>query len=142
MTTTLFHGSPRADLTQLDPSHCIIDPADWAGVSVVGIKQTDPVVWLTPDFDIAVAFALKGHVQDLAIDPHAGVLYLQGTPVSSEIHGYVYQVTVTATCVEVNPLEWVSLHPVDTAKKIRVTANSFRRLQPQWVTALPEPPSP
>ncbi len=133
----LFHGSPVPDLRLLDPSRCVVDPSAWAGVSVAGIKQTDPVVWLTPDFDVAIAFALKAHVRDLAVDAREGVLYLVGGPLPEDAHGYVYTVPRGPPCREVNPLEWASAHPLTPSAVVRVGLHSFRRLIPRQVERLP-----
>ena len=129
----LFHGSNVDQITLLDPQKGVFDPSPYMGIFPDGVKVHRAVVWLTNDFEVAVAFAMKGVVDDLIVDAANHVLYLKGgRPISEDDVGYVYTVEDTDSCVAVNAVEFFSERPLKPVHCQAVGLSDFRRYRLEW----------
>ena len=135
----MYHGSDKKGLKVLDPNMGIYHPEDWAGAEESGVKIEPKVVWVTPDWEAAVAFALKGFVEDLVVDPHTQTIYLQSSkPIGNEAVGYVYTIDPSTKLEQINPWEQFSRHPVHIVECKPVTLNDFKIFKPVVVAELPK----
>lgn len=135
----MYHGSDQKNLQRLDPSKGVYHPEDWAGAEETGVKIEPKVVWITPDWDLAVAFALKGFVEDLVVDAATKKIYLQAPQgIDKNSVGYVYTISPDTKLQQINPWEYYSREPVEIIKSQPVTVENFHNFLPIIVAKLPE----
>ena len=133
-----FHGSNRSGLTILDPQQGILDPNDWAGVDIDGNKIDGKVVWFTNNFEIAIAFALKDFVDDLAVDGQAKILYVKSKQaLDSTMKGFVYRISPETELIHVNELESYTCDPVQVVSCETVSIDSFQTYTVRCVEKFP-----
>ena len=134
----LYHGSNIDGLACLDPQKGIFDPNDWAGIYPNGEKIGREVVWCTPEFEIAIAFALKDFVEDLAVDGRSGILYVKSkTSLTSDMKGYVYTIPQGIAFEKVNELEYFSRNKIPVSSCETVSIDSFTTYQVEIVEKFP-----
>ena len=137
----LFHGSPKPGLAVLEPSRCVVDPADWAGVDAQGHKVLQSVVWLTPERTAAVVFALKHLAEDLVLDVrHQLIYFVRSTPLPEDAQGWVYTVRRTDSMRQIRGVEWYAPDPTAVVDAQRVTPADLAPMVLRVVAELPAPP--
>ena len=135
---TFYHGSPYGGLIVLDPQKGILDPNGWAGVYPNGEKVDAAVVWVTPEFEVAMAFALKAFIDDLAVDGASKTIYLKSQrELTPEMQGFVYVVSPDSVVEEVNALEYFSKERLLVSACVRVSIASFTEYRVKVVERLP-----
>ncbi len=133
-----YHGSNVAGLTVLDPSKGVVDPNEWAGVYENGEKVDREVIWYTADFELAIAFALKDHVEDLGVDAEKGILYIKSkAPLTPEMTGYVYSISEDVELELINEFEYISRKKQLVTSCTTVNINSFATYKVEVVEKFP-----